>query len=63
MDVKGFFRQFKGLAKSGKLGNKGFTLLELLVVVAILAAIAGTATIALKDTGTISFLLIQTSSQ
>lgn len=50
MDVKGFFRQFKGLAKSGKLGNKGFTLLELLVVVAILAAIAGTATIALKDT-------------
>lgn len=30
--------------------QKGFTLLELLVVVAILAAIAGTATIALKDT-------------
>ena len=28
----------------------GFTLLELLVVVAILAAIAGTATIALQDT-------------
>ena len=50
MDVKGIFRQLKGLAKSGKLGNKGFTLLELLVVVAILAAIAGTATIALKDT-------------
>jgi prepilin-type N-terminal cleavage/methylation domain-containing protein len=35
----------------GKLGNQqGFTLLELLVVVAILAAIAGTATIALQDT-------------
>lgn len=30
--------------------RRGFTLLELLVVVAILAAIAGTATIALKDT-------------
>ncbi|WP_309400860.1 prepilin-type N-terminal cleavage/methylation domain-containing protein [Cerasicoccus maritimus] len=34
--------------KSNKRG--GFTLLELLVVVAILAAVAGTATIALKDT-------------
>ncbi len=33
-----------------KLNQRGFTLLELLVVVAILAAIAGTATIALKDT-------------
>lgn len=33
-----------------RLGQDGFTLLELLVVVAILAAIAGTATIALKDT-------------
>lgn len=33
-----------------KRGQKGFTLLELLVVVAILAAIAGTATIALQDT-------------
>ena len=30
--------------------QKGFTLLELLVVVAILAAIAGTAAISLKDT-------------
>ncbi|WP_319381302.1 type II secretion system protein [Thiomicrorhabdus sp.] len=39
-------------AKAVKLKKKqaGFTLLELLVVVAILAAIAGTATIALKDT-------------
>lgn len=33
-----------------KANQEGFTLLELLVVVAILAAIAGTATIALKDT-------------
>jgi prepilin-type N-terminal cleavage/methylation domain-containing protein len=33
-----------------KTGQRGFTLLELLVVVAILAAIAGTATIALQDT-------------
>ncbi|MBF6057389.1 type II secretion system protein [Thiomicrorhabdus heinhorstiae] len=39
-------------AKAVKLKKKqaGFTLLELLVVVAILAAIAGTATIALQDT-------------
>jgi prepilin-type N-terminal cleavage/methylation domain-containing protein len=39
-------------AKAAKLKAKqgGFTLLELLVVVAILAAIAGTATIALQDT-------------
>ncbi|MDR0841878.1 MAG: prepilin-type N-terminal cleavage/methylation domain-containing protein [Acidobacteriota bacterium] len=33
-----------------KSSQKGFTLLELLVVVAILAAIAGTATLALQDT-------------
>jgi prepilin-type N-terminal cleavage/methylation domain-containing protein len=33
-----------------KLNQRGFTLLELLVVVAILAAVAGTAAIALKDT-------------
>ncbi|MCV6611684.1 MAG: type II secretion system GspH family protein [Amphritea sp.] len=38
----------KAKALKGKQG--GFTLLELLVVVAILAAIAGTATIALQDT-------------
>lgn len=40
------------MAKKKAKANKqsGFTLLELLVVVAILAAIAGTATIALKDT-------------
>lgn len=38
-------------AKARKLKKQaGFTLLELLVVVAILAAVAGTATIALKDT-------------
>ncbi|MCP5078095.1 MAG: type II secretion system protein [Psychromonas sp.] len=39
-------------SKASKLRRKqaGFTLLELLVVVAILAAIAGTASIALKDT-------------
>ena len=44
----------KSLAKILKtrkhLNQKGFTLLELLVVVAILAAVAGTASIALKDT-------------
>lgn len=42
----------KLLAKYKKLKGKqgGFTLLELLVVVAILAAIAGTATLALQDT-------------
>lgn len=37
-------------AKSLRSKQRGFTLLELLVVVAILAAIAGTATIALQDT-------------
>lgn len=37
-------------AKALKSKQRGFTLLELLVVVAILAAIAGTATIALQDT-------------
>ncbi|OUS30916.1 hypothetical protein A9Q99_05260 [Gammaproteobacteria bacterium 45_16_T64] len=45
--------QDEGLrSKARKLKSKqsGFTLLELLVVVAILAAIAGTATIALQDT-------------
>lgn len=40
----------KILALKGLSNQKGFTLLELLVVVAILAAIAGTASIALKDT-------------
>ncbi|MGY8873273.1 MAG: type II secretion system protein, partial [Pseudomonadales bacterium] len=37
-------------AKKLKSKQGGFTLLELLVVVSILAAIAGTATIALQDT-------------
>jgi prepilin-type N-terminal cleavage/methylation domain-containing protein len=40
----------KAKFKSLKSKQAGFTLLELLVVVAILAAIAGTASIALKDT-------------
>lgn len=38
------------LKTNKKLGQRGFTLLELLVVVAILAAVAGTASIALRDT-------------
>ena len=43
--------KLKSIVENRKKSNKdGFTLLELLVVVAILAAIAGTATIALKDT-------------
>jgi len=41
----------KSMLKAKKRSNQnGFTLLELLVVVAIMAAIAGTATIALQDT-------------
>ena len=42
-ELRAKFRKLKGK-------QSGFTLLELLVVVAILAAIAGTATIALQDT-------------
>jgi len=42
-ELKAKFRKLKGK-------QRGFTLLELLVVVAILAAIAGTATLALQDT-------------
>lgn len=54
MKVKEFkkvkdFMQKANLFK-GRQGQAGFTLLELLVVVAILAAIAGTTTIALQDT-------------
>lgn len=42
--------ELRAKAKGLKAKQGGFTLLELLVVVAILAAIAGTATIALQDT-------------
>ena len=42
-ELKAKFRKLKGK-------QRGFTLLELLVVVSILAAIAGTATLALQDT-------------
>ncbi|WDP92767.1 MAG: prepilin-type N-terminal cleavage/methylation domain-containing protein [Desulfobacter sp.] len=46
-----FKKAVKRLHNAKKRSNQsGFTLLELLVVVAIMAAIAGTATIALKDT-------------
>nr|WP_319393871.1 type II secretion system protein [uncultured Desulfobacter sp.] len=49
MKFKKFFKKL--IAQRKKFNNeKGFTLLELLVVVAIMAAIAGTATIALQDT-------------
>ena len=44
-DVEGLKAMRRKYAKQA-----GFTLLELLIVVAILAAIAGTATIALQDT-------------
>ncbi len=43
-------RKLQAKAKRLKKKQGGFTLLELLVVVAILAAIAGTATLALQDT-------------
>lgn len=48
--MKSFAEKMKSLLEAKKRNQDGFTLLELLVVVAILAAIAGTATIALKDT-------------
>lgn len=51
MKVKAAIRKLRELLKAKGLSDqKGFTLLELLIVVAILAAIAGTASIALKDT-------------
>jgi prepilin-type N-terminal cleavage/methylation domain-containing protein len=49
--MKALTRKLRKVLRAKKLSNqKGFTLLELLVVVAILAAIAGTASIALRDT-------------
>lgn len=48
--MNAFTQKLVQILDAKKKDQKGFTLLELLVVVAILAAIAGTATIALKDT-------------
>lgn len=48
--MNAFAKKMVQFLENKKNDQKGFTLLELLVVVAILAAIAGTATIALKDT-------------
>jgi prepilin-type N-terminal cleavage/methylation domain-containing protein len=49
--MKALIRKMRKSLKAKRIANqKGFTLLELLVVVAILAAIAGTASIALRDT-------------
>jgi prepilin-type N-terminal cleavage/methylation domain-containing protein len=50
MTIKAQAKKIRALLRAKKSNQSGFTLLELLVVVAILAAIAGTATIALKDT-------------
>lgn len=50
MNKKDLLRKMREVVKHHqKQGQKGFTLLELLIVVAILAAIAATTTIALKD--------------